>query len=390
MNNEGRMSAESFVGNEFVTLKPPLKPALQLAEAGVSNAVHIVPVQTVAAQEVIPVKLDHKVTKTFYQKALDLLHQYSLATFAILILAIALVCQPIAARYLSNVDLSKTAVAATDHSKTIAGLNLGVNASQLQSWLQTFTNQPATLNLGTQSVAISPDTIKSWLQISANAKKTEYNIHIKSAAMSSSLLTLANSYTKSAVNQVTITRDDGTSEVAIAGQNGLKLSDPSSINTQSIQLAKNIFKGNGFNINAPLVSVPSQNNTAANFSKLLVADINSKKMWAYENGQLVKTFLVSAGAPATPTPIGEFHVYAKYAVQTMTGFNVNGTPYVQPNVEWVNYFTGGDAVHGVYWHPLSWFGVHNSSHGCIGIPDDQAEWVYDWAPIGTTVITTPN
>jgi lipoprotein-anchoring transpeptidase ErfK/SrfK len=82
-----------------------------------------------------------------------------------------------------------------------------------------------------------------------------------------------------------------------------------------------------------------------------------------------------------------FHVYAKFTVQDMRGTNPNGTPYFQPKVPWVSYFYQGSAVHGVYWHPLSWFGVNNSSHGCVGLPVDQAQWVFNWAPIGTTVIT---
>jgi lipoprotein-anchoring transpeptidase ErfK/SrfK len=111
-------------------------------------------------------------------------------------------------------------------------------------------------------------------------------------------------------------------------------------------------------------------------------------MWVYEKGQLVNQFAVSAGAPATPTPLGRFQIYQKLAVQDMKGYNANGTKYFQPHVHWISYFLpGGYAVHGVYWHPLSWFGVNNSSHGCVGLPDATAEWVYDWAPIGTTVIT---
>jgi lipoprotein-anchoring transpeptidase ErfK/SrfK len=109
-------------------------------------------------------------------------------------------------------------------------------------------------------------------------------------------------------------------------------------------------------------------------------------MYAYQNGQLVNTFLVTAGAPATPTPIGQFKIFAKYPVQNMTGYNTNGTTYYQPNVQWVNYFYQADAVHGNYWRPLSYFGNINSSHGCVGVVNSDAEWIYNWAPIGTTVI----
>jgi lipoprotein-anchoring transpeptidase ErfK/SrfK len=39
-------------------------------------------------------------------------------------------------------------------------------------------------------------------------------------------------------------------------------------------------------------------------------------------------------------------------------------------------------LHGTYWH-------HNfgqpMSHGCVNLPTDAAQWIYDWAPIGTTI-----
>jgi len=47
------------------------------------------------------------------------------------------------------------------------------------------------------------------------------------------------------------------------------------------------------------------------------------------------------------------------------------------------YFTNyGAAIHGAYWH--NDFGaVH--SHGCINLPPDQAEKLYEWAQLGTQI-----
>jgi lipoprotein-anchoring transpeptidase ErfK/SrfK len=95
---------------------------------------------------------------------------------------------------------------------------------------------------------------------------------------------------------------------------------------------------------------------------------------------------VSAGAPETPTPQGHFKIFEKLQVQDMRGYNANGTKYFQPHVRWVGYFSGSNAIHGNYWRPLSWFGNRNSSHGCVSVPDDQAKWVYNWAPVGTPVV----
>ncbi len=379
-----------LVGNDFggsrpktVTLKIPIQQT-QVAEAAV------VVNHASAPPALITPSLSTPAQPYLKHRIYDYLHEHSIVVFACLLLAIGAVGLPILSRVLSpNLSIGTSRADLTGRTSGI-GLNKELTAAQFQSWQQTFDDQPATLNLGSQTVNISPQVINSWLKVTPNAAKTEYAVHVNSAFIGPSLINTVNKYVHSPVNQVTATRSDGSSEVAVAGQNGTQLSNPSAILAQAQNIGRNLLNNKGFNVSAPLVSKPYVNVTPSSFGKLLLVDVNSKKMYAYQNGQIVNTFLVSAGAPATPTPIGEFHIYAKYAVQNMSGFNPNGTPYFQPNVEWVNYFDGGDAVHGVYWHPLSWFGVHNSSHGCVGIPDNEAEWVYNWAPIGTTVITTPN
>jgi lipoprotein-anchoring transpeptidase ErfK/SrfK len=142
------------------------------------------------------------------------------------------------------------------------------------------------------------------------------------------------------------------------------------------------------NLTVPTETQPFASVTPTAFSKLIEVNVVTKQMYLYDNGNLTKTYPISAGAPVTPTPIGQFKIYQKLAVQDMKGFNADGTKYLQPHVHWINYFLpGGYAVHGNYWRPLSWFGAVNSSHGCVSLPDDQAKEVYDWAPLGTTVIT---
>lgn len=326
---------------------------------------------------------------SFFKKPLNLMHKHTVIVMALGLLIIGSAATQLAANYWVTTHITnaeKSVKFAKLPAKSIAGFNITVPAAQLQSKLQTVTGQPATLTVGTNAVPVGSDTIKSWLQITANKNKSEYYIHTNEAAMASSLAQLAGKYAKAPVNQVTAT-EDGTSVVVVGGRDGTALSDPNSLKTQAQQSAKNVLGGAGLQFSTPLATVPFQAVTPAAFDKVLIANVTTKKMWAYQNGQLVNTFLTSDGAPATPTPLGEFHVYAKFTVQDMSGLNPNGTKYFQPKVPWVNYFYAGSAVHGVYWHPLSWFGAINSSHGCVGLPVDQAEWVFNWAPIGTTVIT---
>jgi lipoprotein-anchoring transpeptidase ErfK/SrfK len=70
-----------------------------------------------------------------------------------------------------------------------------------------------------------------------------------------------------------------------------------------------------------------------------------------------------------------------------------GTPgvdyYNLPGVHWVTWFKGGGySIHEAYWR--SSFGgqdyLWNGSHGCVNSPYAVAQFIFDWAPVGTPVI----
>ena len=284
-----------------------------------------------------------------------------------------------------TIPLSSDSTKISTSGKPITGFNLTIPAADFQSRLKSITAQPVSLSVGQYSEKLDSNFVKGWLQISASKDRSEYYIHVNETAMTNSLTKEAETYGRAPVNKVTV-NEDGRSVVAIAGQDGRALSDPSGLKIQAKDTAKNILAGKGLQFSTPLKSQSFKAVTPAAFGKLLVGNVTTKKLWAYQNGKLVNSWLSSDGKPSTPTPLGEFHIYAKFTVQDMRGTNADGSTYYQPAVPWVNYFYEGSAVHGVYWHPLSWFGAINSSHGCIGLPVDEAKWVFDWAPIGTTVI----
>ncbi len=388
------MSREGFplIGNDMVVTQSQLQMVTPLATAAPAP-LFIIPLQAISSEERIPVTVTSSKPKVSLNDGfghfLDVIHEHSVIVFALLFLLVAGTGIKVGAAYWSaHIALVKPVVATKSVVRPLTGLNMAVSNSQLQAELQRITSQPASLNLGAQTVTVDAGTLKSWLKITADHKTNMDYLHVDGTAISASLSKLADKYAVSPVNQVTVTHPDGTSLVIVGGKNGTKLSDTADLTGQSQQIAKNLFGGKGFQVSAPLVSVPFQSVTGAGFNKLIEVNLVQKQMWLYENGTFVRQYAVSAGKPSTPTPIGEFRIYSKFATEDMKGTNPDGTPYFQPHVHWVNYFLpGGYAVHGVYWHPLSWFGNINSSHGCVGLPDAEAEWVYDWAPIGTTVIT---
>jgi LysM repeat protein len=111
--------------------------------------------------------------------------------------------------------------------------------------------------------------------------------------------------------------------------------------------------------------------------KLILVVLREQRVYAYQNGQLLRSFVASTGLPRTPTVQGQFRVYVKYRSQTMSG-----PGYYLPNVPYVMYFYRGYGLHGTYWH--SNFG-RPMSHGCVNLRTPDAQWLYNWAEVGTPV-----
>ncbi len=90
----------------------------------------------------------------------------------------------------------------------------------------------------------------------------------------------------------------------------------------------------------------------------------------------------NTGVPGATTEQGTFPIYARYVSTTMTGTNPDGSKYSDPGVPWVNYFNGGDAVHGF---PRASYGTPQSN-GCVELPIGTAQRVFGMLSIGDLVI----
>lgn len=127
----------------------------------------------------------------------------------------------------------------------------------------------------------------------------------------------------------------------------------------------------------PSVGVPSGPTPTVTNGKQIIVDLSDQRIFAYQDGQLLNTVIVSTGLPGTPTVTGDFNIYWKLTSQTMSG-----PGYYLPGVPWVMYFYAGYAIHGTYWHNN--FG-QPMSHGCVNLPTDQAAWFFNFAEVGTPV-----
>ncbi len=121
---------------------------------------------------------------------------------------------------------------------------------------------------------------------------------------------------------------------------------------------------------APL-SIPSDD------IRWIDVDLTNQLLAAYEGQKLVRITSVSTGLANTPTPTGQYHIWIKLRYDDMSG-----PGYYLSNVPYVMYFHGGYGLHGTTWHAN--FG-QPMSHGCVNLPTSEAEWLFNWAQVGTMV-----
>jgi L,D-transpeptidase catalytic domain len=117
------------------------------------------------------------------------------------------------------------------------------------------------------------------------------------------------------------------------------------------------------------------------YSYVYVTETLPETLTLWHNGRVVLRAAVNTGIASRPTALGTYPVYLHLTETTMAGTNPDGTHYRDPGVPWVNYFNGGDAVHGFV---RSSYG-YPQSLGCVEAPISTAGQIFPYVNVGTLV-----
>ena len=119
---------------------------------------------------------------------------------------------------------------------------------------------------------------------------------------------------------------------------------------------------------------------------LIRVHVGSRELELFEDGNLVGSWPVAVGAPATPTPTGR-----TFLLGSIVDENQSYSPVILPlgsHSDTLDTYGGGPgtvALHG--WPDASVFG-DAVSHGCVRVPADALERLAQ-VPLGTLVIMDP-
>ncbi len=120
----------------------------------------------------------------------------------------------------------------------------------------------------------------------------------------------------------------------------------------------------------------------APYTWVTVSESIPETLQVHRGRHVVLSSATNTGVAGATTERGTFPIYSRFTSTTMSGTNPDGSKYSDPGVPWVNYFNGGDAVHGF---PRGSYGSPQSN-GCVELPIETAARVFPLLSIGDLVI----
>lgn len=138
---------------------------------------------------------------------------------------------------------------------------------------------------------------------------------------------------------------------------------------------------------APAAAQAAANAPAARTrGKAIYVSLSKQRMWVYENGKLLWTFLVSTGTPDRATKAGTFRIKSKIDEAWSNVWQLR-----MPN--WLGIYDVGRIENGIHAMPMTkngrpvrWRVGTPGSFGCVVLNTKDAATLYNWATIGTLVV----
>jgi lipoprotein-anchoring transpeptidase ErfK/SrfK len=120
--------------------------------------------------------------------------------------------------------------------------------------------------------------------------------------------------------------------------------------------------------------------------KVIYISLGKQRLWAYENGKLVYSYLVSTGLPERATKPGTFRVKSKLPEAWSNVWQLR-MPF------WMGIYDVGRIENGIHAMPMRrngrlvrWALGSPGSFGCVVLDTKAASNLYKWAPLGTLVV----
>ena len=240
-----------------------------------------------------------------------------------------------------------------------------------------FAKASITYTFGDETVTLDGSTIKNWLQFDEKGQLIQDDASFKQHIVDFVAQLAADHDTVGTERQFQTTSGR---VVSVSGSAyGWKIDQDGEVAqlTQEIQSGTQTTREPVYSMRANSYGMNDLGNT------YIEVDLTEQYMWYYQDGNVIfESDIVSglASDPERKTPPGIFTLYYKKSPDVLRGTKKpDGTySYEQPVTYWMP-FNGGIGFHDADWQP--YFGgdryLTGGSHGCINMPPDKAEELYN-------------
>ena len=117
--------------------------------------------------------------------------------------------------------------------------------------------------------------------------------------------------------------------------------------------------------------------------RVILVNVEQQVLYAIDDYKIIYEFDVITGQPGKETTTGKFKVTRKIKDYTSKKYK-SEMPYT------MFFSKDGKAIHGTKWATLRSY-LHAyvtesvGSMGCVGLTEDNARTLFEWAPVGTTI-----
>ncbi len=122
-------------------------------------------------------------------------------------------------------------------------------------------------------------------------------------------------------------------------------------------------------------------------NKRMVVDISEQRLWVYENGELVRNFVISTGIDRSPTQPGVFQIQTHENPAYASAWDLWMPHFMGIYEAWPGFMNGFHGLPTLSSGVTLWRDILGSpaSYGCIILDLPDGEWLYNWAEEGVVV-----
>jgi lipoprotein-anchoring transpeptidase ErfK/SrfK len=248
---------------------------------------------------------------------------------------------------------------------------------------------PVVLTYGERTFTPTQSQIGQWLAFEKRLGEEAATLEPKvdSSRLKDYVQNLANQLDVAPVNK-RVNIENNVSKVVTEGVDGLAIDQDKLV--AAITAAVTNRRPLTFTITSHVVPFKTVSTTfvTLDYPKYIEVNIAKQRMWLWQDKQMILESPITSGATGAGfgTVTGLFSIYYKTTNTRLRGYQY-GWNYDVPVKYWMP-FHGGYGLHDAEWRHGKFGGqdyYYGGSHGCVNMPDATAEFVYNWAEIGTPV-----